>query len=273
VSTKAVGLHTYARYTGQEGDERRKEIRDNPPDILLTNYVMLELMLTRPDDRRSLIKMASGLEFLVLDELHTYRGRQGADVALLIRRVREACQAEHLQCVGTSATMSSEGTFDDQREVVARVASNLFGAPVRHGNVIGETLVRATGETPDTVPAERLRLPGAPRAYADLVADPLARWIETRFGLATEEGTGRLVRQRPAKIEEAAVGLALDSGLAEEVCAQAIRRTLTAGSEARNPVTERPLFAFRLHQFLSKGDTVYVTLEDKSTRHLTRFGE
>ena len=85
---------TYARYTGQENDERRKEIRDNPPDILLTNYVMLELMLTRPDDRRSLVRMASGLEFLVLDELHTYRGRQGADVALLVRRVREACRAQ-----------------------------------------------------------------------------------------------------------------------------------------------------------------------------------
>ncbi|WP_344975517.1 protein kinase domain-containing protein [Streptosporangium fragile] len=260
---------TYARYTGQEDDERRKEIRDNPPDILLTNYVMLELMLTRPDDRRSLIRMAKGLEFLVFDELHTYRGRQGADVALLIRRVREACQAEHLQCVGTSATMSSEGTAEDRREVVARVATTLFGAEVSSGNVIGETLVRATGEAPDTVPAARLRAPGAPRAYTDLVRDPLARWIETRFGLATDEA-GRLVRQRPAKIEEAAAELARDSGLTEDVCAEAIRRTLKAGSEARHPVTERPLFAFRLHQFLSKGDTVYVTLEDKPTRHLTR---
>ncbi len=261
---------TYARYTGQEGDDRRKEIRDNPPDILLTNYVMLELMLTRPDDRRSLIKMASGLEFLVLDELHTYRGRQGADVALLIRRVREACQSERLQCVGTSATMSSEGTFEEQKEVVALVASTLFGTPVSPGNVIGETLVRATGEAPDTVPAGRLRESGAPRAYADLVADPLARWIETSFGLATEEGTGRLVRQRPAKIEAAAAELALASGLTDEVCAEAIRRTLEAGSQAKHPVTERPLFAFRLHQFLSKGDTVYVTLEDKAIRHLTR---
>ncbi|NED50337.1 DEAD/DEAH box helicase, partial [Micromonospora aurantiaca] len=101
---------TFARYTGQEDDERRREIRDDPPDILLTNYVMLELMLTRPRDRSSLIRMAKGLEFLVFDELHTYRGRQGADVALLIRRVREACRAENLQCIGTSATMSSEGT-------------------------------------------------------------------------------------------------------------------------------------------------------------------
>ena len=260
---------TYARYTGQETDERRKEIRDNPPDILLTNYVMLELMLTRPDDRRSLIRMAKGLEFLVFDELHTYRGRQGADVALLIRRVREACEAERLQCIGTSATIASEGSADDQRAVVARIATTLFGTEIHPDNVIGETLVRATDEAPDTVPVERLKAPGAPRAYDDLVKDPLARWIETYFGVAKDEN-GRLVRQKPAKIEEAAAALAEDSGLTEEECARAIRLTLKAGSEARHPVTGRPLFAFRLHQFLSKGDTVYVTLEDKLTRYLTR---
>ncbi|WP_307871858.1 protein kinase [Micromonospora sp. U21] len=261
---------TYARYTGQESDERRKEIRDSKPDILLTNYVMLELMLTRPDDRRSLIKMAQGLEFLVFDELHTYRGRQGADVALLIRRVREACQADQLQCIGTSATMSTEGSLDEQRAAVARVATTLFGTPVSAQNVIGETLIRATGASPDTVPAARLTAPGAPRAYKDLVNDPLAQWIETRFGLATDVATGRLVRQKPAKIEVAALELARESSLTAADCAGAIRATLKAGSEARHPVTERPLFAFRLHQFLSKGDTVYVTLEDKLTRHRTR---
>ncbi|MHC5902392.1 protein kinase domain-containing protein [Streptomyces sp. S6] len=260
---------TFARYTGQEDDAKRKEIRDNPPDILLTNYVMLELMLTRPADRASLIRMARGLEFLVFDELHTYRGRQGADVALLIRRVREACQAENLQCIGTSATMSTEGTLEDQRQVVAGVASTLFGTTVRPEHVIGETLVRATGEAPDTVPAERLTS-AAPRAYDDLARDPLARWIEDRFGLVEDDATGRLVRRPPTQIEVAARELHETSGVDEENCAEAIRATLEAGSQALNPRNERPLFAFRLHQFLSKGDTVYVTLEDKSSRHLTR---
>jgi serine/threonine protein kinase len=260
---------TFARYTGQEDDEKRKEIRDNPPDILLTNYVMLELMLTRPADRASLIRMARGLEFLVFDELHTYRGRQGADVALLIRRVREACQAENVQCIGTSATMSTEGTLEDQRQVVAGVASTLFGTTVRPEHVIGETLVRATGEAPGTVPAERLTS-SAPRAYDDLARDPLARWIEDRFGLVEDEATGRLVRRPPTQIEVAARELHETSGVDEESCAKAIRATLEAGSQALNPRNERPLFAFRLHQFLSKGDTVYVTLEDKSSRHLTR---
>lgn len=62
---------------------------ENPPDILLTNYVMLELLLTRVWDCNHLGN-ADKLRFVVLDELHTYRGRQGADVALLLRRVANA---------------------------------------------------------------------------------------------------------------------------------------------------------------------------------------
>ena len=65
---------TFERYTGQESTEKRKAIIANPPDILLTNYVMLELVLTRPHER-GLVRAAKGLWFLVLDELHTYRGR------------------------------------------------------------------------------------------------------------------------------------------------------------------------------------------------------
>lgn len=259
---------TYARYTGQENPDDRKKIRDNPPDILLTNYVMLELMLTRPDERRSLIKMARGLEFLVFDELHTYRGRQGADVSLLIRRVREACAVHQLQCIGTSATMSNEGTVDDQRDVVAGVASTIFGAEIRAANVIGETLLRTTDPAPASVSLDRLRS-APPPGYTELVADPLARWIESRFGVATA-ADGSLVRQRPTRIEDPAAELAEQSGESPERCAAAIQETLQAGAQARHPVTNRPLFAFRLHQFLSKGDTVHVTLEPNDVRQITR---
>lgn len=80
------------RYTGQESQEERQRIASNPPDILLTNFMMAELLLTRQDalDTR-VIENASALEFIVLDELHTYRGRQGADVAVLVRRLRNRC--------------------------------------------------------------------------------------------------------------------------------------------------------------------------------------
>jgi serine/threonine protein kinase/very-short-patch-repair endonuclease len=260
---------TFARYTGQEDQDDRDKIRANPPDILLTNYVMLELMLTRPDDRRSLIRMAEGLEFLVFDELHTYRGRQGADVAMLIRRVKDACAAPDVQCIGTSATMSTEGTAADQRRMVADVATQIFGTEVSPGNVIGETLVRATREDAGPVTPQRIAASSAPADYADLVADPLASWAESAFGLDRDE-ENRLARRTPTTVQAAAALLAGQTGAGPAQCEKALQRTLQAGSRAKDPKSGRPLFAFRLHQFLSKGDTVYVTLEDPTTRHITR---
>ena len=107
----------------------------------VTNYVMLELILTRVYEKQ-LVKAAQGLRFLVLDELHTYRGRQGADVALLVRRAREFFGAKQLQVVGTSATLAGPGTYDQQQAEVAAVATVLFGAEVTPADVIGETLQR-----------------------------------------------------------------------------------------------------------------------------------
>ena len=148
---------TYRRYTGQEGGPERDEIIQNPPDILLTNYVMLELMLTRPRERRLVDKM-QGLKFLVLDELHTYRGRQGADVAMLLRRVREVAQNAKLQVVGTSATLAGGGSFAEQQVEIAAVASELFGTAVAPERVIGETLRRLTTPQDVTDPAFIVRL-------------------------------------------------------------------------------------------------------------------
>ena len=66
------------RYTGQESKEERERIAENPPDILLTNFMMAELLLTRQEGiDAKIIENASDLKFIVLDELHTYRGRQG----------------------------------------------------------------------------------------------------------------------------------------------------------------------------------------------------
>ena len=260
---------TFARYTGQESDEERQRILANPPDILLTNCVMLELLLTRPQERLKLIRAARGLQFLVFDELHTYRGRQGADVAMLIRRVRQACEAPDLQCVGTSATMSSTGTRTEQQEVVASVASKLFGDEVTPERVIGETLVRATSGEPDAEALSSSVASPSPKTFENLQSNPLACWVETTFGLTRDPIDGTLVRQRPTTVTRAASDLANTTGLDMATCTEAIREVLAAGSKARHPITERPLFAFRLHQFVSKGDNVYVSLEPEADRHIT----
>lgn len=263
---------SFARYTGQESMEERDRILAHPPDILLTNYIMLELVLTRPDERRRLVQAAQGLQFLVLDELHTYRGRQGSDVAFLVRRVRDACASPDLQCIGTSATMASGGSLANQRSVVAQVATRLFGAEVTAERVIGETLTRATtGDSRDTAGLARaVRSAPSFSSYDDMAASPLASWIEETFGLGEEPQTGMIVRRRPTRLREDAAPLLADAtGAALEDCAAVIRDVLLAGSRTTHPATGRPLFAFRLHQFLSKGDTVYVSIEPETDRYIT----
>ena len=105
----------------------------------------------RPEDQRFLDRAGGGLRFLVFDELHTYRGRQGADVAMLIRRLKERCAAPGLIHVGTSATMvaNPSATPQERRAAVADFARRLFGHPLTPDQVIEETLVTFTeGGTP-----------------------------------------------------------------------------------------------------------------------------
>ena len=263
---------TFARYTGQEDAEERMRILKNPPDILLTNYVMLELVLTRPEERRKLVSAAKGLQYLVLDELHTYRGRQGADVAMLVRRVREACASPGLQCIGTSATMASGGNTRDAADIVSGVASRIFGVKVARTHVIGETLTRATTGSADdkSLVRDQIQREDFPDDFETLAASPLAAWAEGEFGLDVEKPTGVLVRRRPQRLhEDAAPRLAGETNLPLQDCEEALKQVLLAGSKVRHSKTGRPLFAFRLHQFLSKGETLYVSLESEADRYVT----
>jgi superfamily II DNA/RNA helicase/very-short-patch-repair endonuclease len=258
---------TYARYTGQESDEERQRIIANPPDILLTNYVMLELVLTRPFER-PLVHNAKNLRFLVLDELHTYRGRQGADVAMLVRRVREASRAgEALQCIGTSATLAD----DEASSELAQVAKKFFGVS-GEPKVITETLSRLT--LPGDVPREDLRhrlLQETPSEMSEeeFKWDPLARWVEQNLGL--RELNGRLVRAKPRAISgEKGLAHELSSftGVDERRCAEQIRKLLLV----RGPGTEgHHYFPFKLHQFLAAGESVYASLEGRDSRSITTY--
>ena len=135
---------------------------------------------------------------------------------MLVRRVRDACQSPDLQCVGTSATMASAGTDADQRRVVAEVATGLFGTEVTPERVIGETLDRATtGDPTDTDAACRREIQAwwrRRRSTRHWPRSPLATWIETTFGLAIEQESGRVIRQRPAKVARRGRALADQTG-------------------------------------------------------------
>ncbi|MEI6268566.1 MAG: DEAD/DEAH box helicase [Methylococcaceae bacterium] len=86
-------------------------LRNDPPDILLTNYKMLDFLLIRAKDHRLWVNNTeTTLKFLVVDELHTFDGAQGTDLACLIRRLKARMETpkQHLVCVGTSATLGGQ---------------------------------------------------------------------------------------------------------------------------------------------------------------------
>lgn len=254
------------RYTGQESLADKIKVQQHPPHILLTNYMMLELMLSRVHEEK--LVASPVLKFLVLDELHTYRGRQGADVAILIRKLRQRC-GQNLLCIGTSATMSTKGTRTDRNQTVAAVASKLFGVEVTPENVIDETLERSI-RRPDPTAAELAAAletglpPESERTLEAFQTHPLAAWVEVNFGLESEGG--HLVRRTPISLAAGAAKLAAETGADGELCADILRQVLLWGSKTRG-------LAFRLHQFISQGGSVYATAETGEKRELTLEGK
>ena len=116
----------------------KKTMRESPPDILLTNYKMLDYLLMRPRDQQLWQhNQPDTLKYLVVDELHTFDGAQGSDLAMLIRRLkaRLGVKKENLVCAGTSATLGSESRMDD----LADYASNIFDTTFDRSCIIGES--------------------------------------------------------------------------------------------------------------------------------------
>ena len=174
---------TYGQYTGQEEEKRRQEMRDAPPQILLTNYMMLELLLTRVQERPIRDAIFKNLRHLVFDELHTYRGRQGADVAMLIRRIRSQCE-QSVSCIGTSATMVSVGSAQSQREEVARVATTVFGRAFKPEQIVDETLAQSSATPRHSLPDLSSMLPSPPESMPTQ-AKPSCATMRWRCGWKT----------------------------------------------------------------------------------------
>ena len=112
-------------------------IRDNPPDILLTNYKMLDYLLIRVKDRKLWQNNdPKSLKYLVVDELHTFDGAQGTDLACLIRRLKDRLKMpqKYLCCIGTSATIGS----DKEIEKLWIYIKEVFNEPFDKDSVITE---------------------------------------------------------------------------------------------------------------------------------------
>ena len=266
---------TFGQYTGQEREERRQPMRDAPPQILLTNYMMLELLLTRVRERPIRDALFEHLRYLVFDELHTYRGRQGADVSMLIRRILSECR-QSVCCIGTSATMVSVGSAASQRREVARVAGTVFGRPFEPEQIVDETLACSLDETGPPPSGQALHSAIAagvdPRASeAELRSHPVAVWLERCVAL--EERDGRLSRRVPMGVGDVVERLAEDSGAPEGDCRRALESTLQLVSAVNARIqasgSRYTLLPYKLHQFIAQTGSVYTTLDQGEDRFIT----
>lgn len=158
----------------------RGQIRTDPPDILLTNYKMLEYLLVRKEDRHL---FTPSLRFLVLDEIHSYRGALASEIACLIRRLkaRAGLDPGRLVGVGTSATVA-EG--EEGIQALSRFATALFGEAFDPADVFAEHLA-----APADITAIRW-IPSAPALRAEDIGDLDVASDAQVVGLA-ERLTGR----------------------------------------------------------------------------------
>ncbi|MFF4230373.1 DEAD/DEAH box helicase [Streptomyces sp. NPDC001820] len=170
----------------------RAEMRRNPPDILITNYKMLDLLIQRQQDA-SLWRDAD-LAYVVIDEFHTYDGAQGTDVAMLLRRLAVAVGADEpgrplgrICPVATSATLGSAGGGTDTvpdgaaRRPMLDVASQVFGVRFPDNAVVGEDrlplesfLAPVDRMLPVPTPAELTELPDPAREKGALAGTACA---------------------------------------------------------------------------------------------------
>ncbi|WP_236025571.1 DEAD/DEAH box helicase [Algoriphagus oliviformis] len=185
--------------------ENRETILGSPPDILLTNFKMLDYALMKSnyhDLWAGNLQDPTLLQFLVLDELHTYDGAQGTDVANLIRRLKLKINIpkNHLCPVGTSATI---GSGVDAPRLLSEYASKIFGEELTEDAVITENRQKIDDffedrdllrDSSPSIKSLRESLPVANEGFDSYVRKQLDIWGLRLDKLSTQLRELRIVR-------------------------------------------------------------------------------
>ncbi len=287
---------TFGRYVGdtKETDQQAKEIfgklnpgeemlpnellsrhamRKAPPHLLLTNYAMLEYLLLRPADMDLFEGEHAGhWQFLVLDEAHVYDGARAAEVAMLLRRLRDRVARDRpLRYIATSATVG------DKAEDVTEFAHRLFDAPFEWvpGDPDRQDLVRARRRE---LPKPPFWGPLDPAAYLKIAAAAspareLVRRAPVEGTVAGDGLAGAILAQesRMARLREL---LASGPQMADELAGKLFgpadtkqdrRRYLdalvTAGSRITGP-DGLPVLSARYHLFVRATEGAYTCLSE-----------
>ncbi len=249
----------------------RAEMRAAPPHLLLTNYAMLEYLLLRPADIDLFEgRYAGQWRFLVLDEAHVYDGARAAEVAMLLRRLRDrVASGRSLRCIATSATVG------DNPQAVTEFATKLFDASFDWADEDPrrQDLVRASKVA---LPAGPFWGPLDPAGYLAIAAaaDPAAELLRQAdasgaVGATGAAGTILAHERRMARLREL---LAAGPRMAAELAAELFdpedrpadrRRFLdalvTAGSRIAAP-DGLPVLSARYHLFVRATEGAYTCL-------------
>lgn len=242
----------------------REKIRANPPNILVTNFSMLEYLLERPIDD-SIFRNAR-LKFLVLDEVHAYRGVQATEIGFLVRRLKDRLAVKDLACVATSATLGKRDDAESEAKV-RRFVSRLFDGEFAEPNPIYGTTATPELLQPSFCPApqkyieavEILRNSGeqatiahlAPQSEAKSLAEAL-RFDENLFKLRSE------ILVEPIKLDDAAEQLWTNQGNA----AAGLQAFLEIIARAKRGGANEDLLPTRLHYFVKAQDGLYICLHE-----------
>ena len=273
----------------------RDMMREHPPDILLTNYKMLDLLMVRPRDSRIWKDNRPGaLRFLVVDELHTYDGAQGTDLACLLRRLKARLNAPYVCPIGTSATLGSE---DRENLELRDYASSIFDAKFDTDAIITEERLAAIEFLGDAL-IESVSVPTDlaaggpldPEGYDSLeayVAGQYQEWfgknvpVDIVCGDSWRSDLGRQLKRHASfhnilKIVggasvcygDVAESLASTPGLSQTANPDEKLRTLDSVlalmSFARQPEVKGPLLNMRLHVWMREMRRMVATVESNA---------
>jgi len=275
----------HRRNAGEALDKRlpgelvlRTEMRAKPPNILLTNYSMLEYLLLRPHDSPLFDNGNSKWwTFLVVDEAHQYRGSQGIEMGMLLRRLkqrlRDGGRAEPFRCIATSATLvSGEGG----KPSVAKFAANLFGEPFDEQAIIfGQTEAVPELGSASLTYGDYTLLESALSGDAKKARDAIEK-AASKLGIQPIANTDiaksvghllkhdkratalrRLALEGPKEVEEIARAVFGDVPFEQQV--SALSRLIGLLLHAQEPTSGAPLFSARFHLFLKSLEGAFVS--------------
>lgn len=242
----------------------REAIRRQPPQILITNFSMLEYLLERPVDAP--IFDETRLRYLVLDEIHAYRGVQSTEIGFLIRRLKDRLHADNLCCIGTSATLGDPND-PGSREKVRKFAGDIFGALFDEPNPVGGKPATPVIQEPAhrPTPADYVRaatrLREKPSATVAELFDSRAPAVSLREWLTADENLHRLraeILVRPTRLDDAARRLFPNEDKENAVTALEALLELVAGAGTEEQLDE--FLPTRLHYFLRAQAGLHVCL-------------